>query len=98
MNIELLSINKYQLTNTKPVKKVSFGESEDYNDSYSAPRITKSQYEARKSIINEKYNNMRSSYLNDADDLEFDNSVVWQQLKRIEEMRDSELSSLESEW
>ena len=97
MNIGLLSINKYQGTNTKPVKKVSFGESEDYSDYY-APRITKSQYEAKKSIINEKYNNMRSSYLNDADDLEFDNSVVWQQLKRIEDMRDSELANLESEW
>lgn len=99
MRIGLVSFNNYQQNrlSAKPVKNVSFGEMDgDYYD-YS-PRMTKSQYSARKDAINEKYDNMRSSYLSDADDLEFDNSVVWQHLHRIEQMRDRELAGLNANY
>ena len=48
--------------------------------------------------INEKYNNLRSSYLKDADDLEFSSVEVWKQLDNIEKMRSAELSRLASEY
>ncbi len=78
--------------------KVSFGEYDgDFYD-YSPHTITKSQYEAKKDIINEKYNNMRSSWLRDCDDLEIDNSAVWSRLNEIEKLRNRDLSALSREY
>ena len=98
MKIGLYSKANYVQNSIKNISKnVSFGELDgDYFDY--VPRMSKSQYEAKKDAINEKYDSKRGSYLSDADDLEFDNSVVWQQLERIEQMRECELRDLESEY
>lgn len=99
MKIGLVSINNYQQNRlvSKPMKNVSFGELDgDFYDYQ--PRMTKNDYLARKLAINEKYDSKRSSYLCDADDLGFDNNVVWQQLRRLEQMRNRELRDLDSDY
>lgn len=90
------AVNNIQ-SSVKSHKNISFGELDgDFYDY--TPRITKSQYDARKEQINEKYDLKRSSYLSDADDLGFNNSVVWEQLKHLEQMRERELRNLESDY
>ena len=97
MKIGLFSTANNIHSSMKSSKNVSFGELD--GDCYDyTPRMTKSQYAARKDAINEKYDLKRSSYLSDADDLGFSNSVVWDQLKHLEQMRDRELRDLESDY
>ena len=99
MWVGLVSFNNYTQNrlSSKPIKNVSFGELDGDFYEY-RPRMTRAQYEARKSSINEKYDNQRSEYLGNADDLGFGDSVVRQNLQRIEQMRSRELSNLEYDY
>ena len=94
MKVGLFSTNNCSQNSVKNVSKnISFGELD--GDFYDSPRMTRYERKAREDRINEKYDRMRSSYLCDADDMDFSNSVVWQQLKNIEEMRRHELSQID---
>lgn len=92
----ILNINN---TNIKRHSVVAFGEDDGdfYSSSYKPP-MSKADYSIKSSLINDKYDKMRSSLLNDADDLEFNSRVVWEQLDRIEKLRTKELSNLEMEY
>lgn len=78
--------------------KVSFGEYDgDFYD-FSQPKMTKEQFEAKKASINEKYNNLRSAWLTDCDDLGISSSVAWMKLGQIEKLRYRDLSALQREY
>lgn len=98
MNLQISSFSKNNFNISKISSNVSFGEYDGDDYSYSPRYISKAEYDVKKEIINEKYNNLRSSYLKDADDLEFSSVEVWKQLDNIEKMRDAELSRLASEY
>ncbi len=95
MNIGLISVFKKPLAS-----KISFGEldGEPYSQWYSTPKMSRAEYNAKKSAINEKYDDKRSLWFHDADDIGIDNSAFYAQLSRIEELRNIELSKLEAEY
>lgn len=98
MKINSIINHNYGL-NTAKYYKVSFGEYDGDDYSYTPRhRMTNAQYETRKDIINDKYDSMRSSWLNNCDDLELSNTAVWRRLNEIEKMRNNALFELESEY
>ncbi len=85
-------------TRTNVIKnfRPSFGEydGDDYSYSYNKNHASESEIAVKKDLINEKYNRMRSSWIRDCEDLEFDNNVMWKRLREIEELRDRELAQI----
>lgn len=97
MNLQVLPYSINSLNKFKNHSKVSFGEID--GDFYSSSsRMSKTDYENKKNLINEKYDRKRSSWLQDADDLDIPSTEVWKQLNDIEEMRRLELKELETEY
>lgn len=97
--MKISPITNYVQNQTKSsIPKVSFGEIDgDFYD-YSPRRISKEEYAVKKDIINEKYDRMRSSWLNDCDDLEINNSEVWNKLNKIEKRREMDLVELSRDY
>lgn len=92
-------ISNYTQNITKfSAPKISFGELDgDFYD-YVPCKMSKEQYAIKKMSINEKYDNMKSSWLSDCDDLEISNSAAWNRLKQIEQQRSRDLAILEQEY
>lgn len=98
MKIHPVANNYYQNSAKFLTQKVSFGEIDgDFYD-YSPRRISKEEYAVKKDIINKKYDNMRSSWLNDCEDLEINNSEVWNELNKIEKRREMDLVELSRDY
>ena len=94
MNLQVLPFSTNTFNILRSATKVSFGEYDGDYSSYLYQRISKSEYNAKKELINEKYDNKRSSLLQDADDLGLPSTEVWKQLDNIEKMRTAELERL----
>ena len=98
MKIMPVTSNYIQRTQWFSMPKIAFGEIDGDFYNYSPCRISKEQYEAKKDIINEKYDKMRSSWLKDCDDLEINASATWDRLNQIEQCREMDLAELSREY
>ena len=98
--MKITPITQSYIKNTQSLltPKVSFGEYDgDFYDFFQ-PKMTKEQFEAKKASINEKYDNLRSAWLADCDDLGINSSAAWMKLSQIEKLRYRDLSALQREY